>query len=495
MALTRTSSPRSRLGVAVVAAAFLSVSFQALAEDLRIQKAKDFRDQILAKRAAAAKVERGRPGQKPEVEPDEDPAVEAARARLADVEARLEQSRQRSEGLAAPREKLSVRSDELTAEVAKVGEANRARVDSIYRSAKLGAGAAGWHHEQARSARLSRYLAAVSAAQQERLARLEVEQGSVVAALDRARAEDAALAAERRVLEADRVEAQAGVDRVLEVSTGGPPPTDGVDGDLGADGDVAPEEFEPGSPEDVELRMAEAAAKIAAASAARSGPAPVPPAAGDFQWPGSEPVAAAPAAPAATNAEAVAPAAAPIPDEESPPELEDGPAVLAPSEEPAAPAPGDGAASARAPGLLSRLFDNGDSDRFASARGTLPVPVAGKVVANYGQQHKSGGTYRGVILRATHGAPVRTVAPGRVSFVGIVPGLGSTVIVSHGSRFHTVYARLGSAGVREGEDVAAGTRVGELPDNDSDMHFELRDQGKAVDPVPWLKPGVPGAAP
>lgn len=454
------------------------------------------REQILAKRAAAAKVQRAAPGKGREAEPPEDPAVEAARARLADVEARLEQSRRRSEGLAAPREKLSARSDELTAEVGKVGEANRTRVESIYRSAKLGAGAAGWHPEQARSARLSRYLAAVSAAQHERLARLEVEQGSVLAALDRARAEDAALAAERRVLEADRVEAQAGVDRVLEVSTGGPPPT----GEFVGDEDGDPEEVEPGSPEDVELRMAEAAARIAAASAAsaaKGGPAPASaaPAAGEFQWPGSEPVASAPAASAVANADAAAPAPAPIPDDEAPRELEDGPAVLAPSEEPAAPAPADATGSSRPPGFLSRLFDDGDSDRFASARGTLPVPVAGKVVANYGQQHKSGGTYRGVILRATHGAPVRTVAPGRVSFVGIVPGLGNTVIVSHGSRFHTVYARLGSAGVREGQDVPAGTRVGELPDNDSDMHFELRDQGKAVDPVPWLKPGVPGAAP
>lgn len=248
--------------------------------------------------------------------------------------------------------------------------------------------------------------------------------------------------------------------------------------------------------------MAAAAAKLAAAGIQPGSPPPSAAAAedGTFEWPGAQPVTAnplpaGPVGPSGTAMAAAPPAAPPVADEEGPDELEDGPAVLAPSEEPAAPAPADAAAASRPPGFLSRLFNDGDSDRFAASRGTLPVPVAGKVVANYGQQHKSGGTYRGVILRATHGAPVRSVAPGRVSFVGNVPGLGNTVIVSHGSRFHTVYARLGSLGVKEGDEVAGGARVGELPDNDSDMHFELRDQGKAVDPVPWLKPGVPGAAP
>jgi septal ring factor EnvC (AmiA/AmiB activator) len=136
-----------------------------------------------------------------------------------------------------------------------------------------------------------------------------------------------------------------------------------------------------------------------------------------------------------------------------------------------------------------------DADAFASTKGNLPPPVAGKVVANYGQQHKSGATYRGVILRAGHNAPIKAVASGKVSFAGNLPGLGNTVIVSHGGRYHTVYARLGTMNVKEGESIGRGTSIGALPDDNADMHFELRDQGKAVDPGPWLKGGVPGAAP
>lgn len=159
-----------------------------------------------------------------------------------------------------------------------------------------------------------------------------------------------------------------------------------------------------------------------------------------------------------------------------------------------------GSTSGRRRGLLSRLFgDDADQDResdaFAGARGTLPAPVAGKVVANYGQQHKSGATYRGVILRAVRGDPVEAVHGGKVSFAGPVPGLGNAVIVSHGGRYHTVYARLGDLDVREGQKVKPGARLGQLPDDNADMHFELRDQGRAVDPLPWLGSRLPGAPP
>lgn len=486
----------------------LSLPIRSLAVDFRVEKAKAIRDEILAKRAAAAKVPRRSAktfGGSPEA-PD-DPGVQTAKARLAEIDERIQASLLRGEAQAAPREKLSVRVDELTAEFNRIGEANRVRVEAVYRSGKLGAGAAGWDPEPARSARLSRYLACVASAEQERLSKLEVQQGSVLAALDKARTDDASAASQRKVLEADRIEAQAAVDRALEASTAGLPAREAL--------------LEPGERDSVgeaQRAMAQAAAKLTAAGSTHAAtsrePAGPVSADGDFRWPSGDALAAPP--PGASAGQAANPAKATEPgpdseefDAETAPdaekatgadpvddgEMDDGPAVLAPSADAAGPAPADGALPTQPPGLLQRLFDDGDSDRFSAARGTLPLPVAGKVVANYGQQHKSGGTYRGVILRATHGAAVRAVAAGQVSFVGNVAGLGNTVIVSHGSRYHTVYGRLGKVRVKRGDEVDVGTRVGELPDNDADLHFELRDEGKAVNPVPWLKSGVPGAAP
>jgi len=591
----------SLLVLALVSVALVS---EAAAEDSRLERARQMRDEILAKRRDAPPT---RPA--PAREDPYEAAMTAARERLATIDAQIEEKRRRSEGQAAPREQLAARGEELQAATTRLEGENRARVEAIYRSAKLGAGAAGWHPDPARSARLSRYLASVAAVQDRRLEVIEIEHGSVIAALDRARAEDAAAAVELRVLAADRNEAVARLDQVLaegghgpasgseivaayesgehngdelvasdDGAYGAPIADDGSDAsDDGADAsdeeidatndegeeideavdlkaiadelaaseaaaaeavdrenrkaaaetssadDAAPaaDDKLDASARQVELALAELAAKTAMARATakqadvandKAGATAVAPKAvasasaasqgsGATGQPGS-PGAAMPASPATATpgvpvagapagAESVAPGATAARTPETPP----GSAPAAPGADTAAPAGAD-APSVKPRGLLSRIFGNDkDSDAFSASRGTLPPPVAGKVVANYGQQHKSGATYRGVILRAGHSEPIKAVAAGKVSFAGNVPGLGNTVIVSHGGRYHTVYARLGAVNVKEGQSIKPGSELGELPDDNADMHFELRDQGKAIDPLPWLKSGIPGAAP
>jgi len=497
---------RCKVPARVLALVVIVLAAPAGAEDSRIEKARQIRDEILARRAPARLArEDGFAAQ-----------VESARSRLAAIDLRIENNRRLGESQTPAREKLAARAQQLAAQTERIQGVNRARIEAIYRSAKLGAGAAGWNPDRSKSARLSRYLAAISGVQQQALSRIEVEHGSVIAALDRGRAEDAAAAEQMRALDADRLEAQAAVDRAENEAVHRPPRASEEEA---AGDDGAATDAETTAALEIE-KMQEAARKLAersaaAASAQNPTAANAAPAASgdDFRWPAPVPVDAAKTAAAAAAArndaatakpaEASKPAtqlaAAAAPTDEHP-DLEEGPAVLAPSGSAAAtpaeasPAAGTTVAS-RPKGILTRLFgDDADSDKFATARGSLPVPVAGKVVANYGQQHKNGATYRGVILRATHDAPIHSVAQGRVSFVGTVPGLGSTVIVSHGGRYHTVYARLGSVEVKEGDRVSGGTEVGSLPADDSDLHFELRDNGKAIDPLPWLK-GVPGAAP
>jgi len=64
-------------------------------------------------------------------------------------------------------------------------------------------------------------------------------------------------------------------------------------------------------------------------------------------------------------------------------------------------------------------------------------------------------------------------------------GYGNLVIVDHGGGFYTLYANLTEMSAQVGSEVTAGTQVGVVADY---LHFEIRRDGKAVNPIDWLKP-------
>lgn len=533
----------------------------ASAEDPRLEKARRARDEFLEKRGPAR-------GPTPTADEDYDAilaaALEAARDQMAEIDRQIEANRTQAEQLKAPRDKLIARQQELTETMEKLRGGQRERVSAIYRGAKLGAGVAGWHPEPQRSARLSRYLVSVAAVGREKLSQTEVEQGSVMAALDRARAEEAAVLASARVLAVDRIEAEAGLARAMADSGLGPvPPTadqpaaEDFDADLGdAPSQEALADYE--GTEDLAALAEFAKAEERAAALAESADAEQEAAdlAAEVTADQAADLAAEEAADQAKEAAAAlklaiarkkleqkleeevaakereeatsesarevelalaaAAARGELPGKADEQEVEDTrsdatssvqkaagsrSAVVSepdrqPGEADAAPAQTQGETSGanveksksrRSGGLMSRIF-GGDrqSDDFAAARGTMTPPVTGKVVAHYGQRHDNGATYRGAILRARGGAAVVAVSGGRVSFVGNVPGLGNSVAVAHGGRYHTVYSRLGAVSVKVGQEVRKGEKLGSLPPDDADLHLELRDKGNAIDPLPWL---------
>ena len=91
--------------------------------------------------------------------------------------------------------------------------------------------------------------------------------------------------------------------------------------------------------------------------------------------------------------------------------------------------------------------------------------------------------------RAEGDRRVMTVAEGEVVFAGPFPGLGNTIILNHGDRYHTVYAHLSSIAHEVGQKVRQNEMIGSLAASDPMLHFEIRSEGKAVDPVPWLAGG------
>jgi septal ring factor EnvC (AmiA/AmiB activator) len=84
------------------------------------------------------------------------------------------------------------------------------------------------------------------------------------------------------------------------------------------------------------------------------------------------------------------------------------------------------------------------------------------------------------------------VEAGTVIFADRFSGYGKMVIVDHGQRYYTVYAHLGEILKDVGATVQKGETIASVGDSDSPkgarLYFEIRKDGKALDPVAWLRP-------
>ncbi len=128
--------------------------------------------------------------------------------------------------------------------------------------------------------------------------------------------------------------------------------------------------------------------------------------------------------------------------------------------------------------------------RFASLSGGLSAPLAGKIVTRFGRQHDA--TFdvtienRGVEIESSSRASVKSVGQGEVAFAGAVSGFGNVLIVQHGGGLFSVYGRLETFLVKQGDVVRKGAEVGRLPESPSGksvLYLELRAGGTAIDPT------------
>jgi septal ring factor EnvC (AmiA/AmiB activator) len=127
-------------------------------------------------------------------------------------------------------------------------------------------------------------------------------------------------------------------------------------------------------------------------------------------------------------------------------------------------------------------------------RGALPWPAAGVVVGRFGRQTNSRfGTSiarSGIEISLADGQPVRAVHEGTVAFADQFTGYGNLIIVDHGDGAYSLYGYLSSLDVARGAHVDAQTPVGSSgrdPSGNPALYFELRVDGKPVDPLQWLK--------
>ena len=131
--------------------------------------------------------------------------------------------------------------------------------------------------------------------------------------------------------------------------------------------------------------------------------------------------------------------------------------------------------------------------------GQLNWPVDGRLVYPFGPDARPNGIVlknQGIGIGAPAGTPVKTVEAGTVELAGPFPGYGSTVIVSHGGGYRTLYLYLKTISVTEGQAVTSGQVVGtvggEQTPEGAHLEFQVRvplrpGQIEAVDPLTWLR--------
>ena len=160
-------------------------------------------------------------------------------------------------------------------------------------------------------------------------------------------------------------------------------------------------------------------------------------------------------------------------------------------------------AQARLDQLVAELDARPETTGFGALRGRLPLPVAGRIEAAFGKvlepRFNTVTLRRGIDIRAPIGTPVRAVAAGTVAWTGWMRGYGNVVVLDHGDGYHSVVAHLQEIMRAVGVHVFEGDVLGTVGDTGSLqgplLYFEIRRQGLAVDPAPWLGAAAYGKTP
>jgi lipoprotein NlpD len=112
-------------------------------------------------------------------------------------------------------------------------------------------------------------------------------------------------------------------------------------------------------------------------------------------------------------------------------------------------------------------------------------PTKGKVIANFNEASN-----KGIDIAGTTGQAINAAAAGKVIYSGSdLRGYGKLVIVKHNKTYLSVYAHNSLILVKEGQQVNRGQKIAEMGNTDSNavkLHFEIRRQGKSVDPDKYL---------
>jgi septal ring factor EnvC (AmiA/AmiB activator) len=145
------------------------------------------------------------------------------------------------------------------------------------------------------------------------------------------------------------------------------------------------------------------------------------------------------------------------------------------------------------PGAMVSSSGESFGGPFASAKGKLPWPVDGRLLARFGETRGDDARTKwdGVMISASSGSQVHAVHGGRVVFADWLRGAGLLVILDHGNGYMSLYGHNQSLLKKPGDVVKAGeaiSTVGTSGGQDTPaLYFAIRQQGRPTDPSQWCR--------
>jgi len=132
---------------------------------------------------------------------------------------------------------------------------------------------------------------------------------------------------------------------------------------------------------------------------------------------------------------------------------------------------------------------------FATQKGRMSLPVRGEIVETYGKhKHPDFNSYtfsKGLSISAGAGSDIRSIYDGSVIFSDYFKGYGNMIIIDHGGGYFSLYAHAARILKKVGAEVGRNETVATVGDTDSSrgplLYFEIRHQGKPVDPAGWVR--------
>lgn len=133
-----------------------------------------------------------------------------------------------------------------------------------------------------------------------------------------------------------------------------------------------------------------------------------------------------------------------------------------------------------------------EQEPFRKRRGKLPWPVEGRILSGFNAQRgDSPVRWQGLVINAGAGTEVRAVHHGHVVFADWLQGFGLITIVDHGGGYMTLYGNNEALHKDTGDWIASGETIATAGDGGGQLstgvYFEIRRNGRPLNPKPWLR--------